>query len=148
MVYSEVWSSEVLMIDSYKGYQYCIMSYGHHPCCYVSIHEGHPALVFDDSEYWKIPVSCHGGITFFDKGLRKAVDVDLLGSNEWVIGWDYAHCDDFSGTYIKKNSKTVNHLETRLFGDTKKWSTKALIKECMNVIDQLYLLEHPEVLYA
>ena len=122
--------AEVLARDSHKGYEYAIISYGVHPCAYVAISEGQP--YFRASSYEDVDLSMHGGCTFVDRGFDGIFDYDKK-----VIGWDYAHCGDFSGTYLKCNS----------FRDSKKWTTQEIMEECENVIEQLYVIEHPELYY-
>jgi hypothetical protein len=134
MVYQNKWltldQAIILAEGSYKGYEYFVVSYGIHPCAYIALREGQPfykARLCED-----VDVNCHGGCTFVEWGYKH-----LFNETYKVIGWDYGHCGDFSGIYLKYNS----------FRDSKKWTTQEMIEECEHVIDQLYFLEHPELYY-
>ena len=65
-------------------------------------------------------IRVHGGLTY-------STDSFLLLDNTWIIGWDYAHCDDYS--IFAKNCLFLH--------DLKKWTTEEMIDECISVIDQL-----------
>ena len=134
MVYQNKWltfdQTIILAEGSYKGYEYFVVNYGVHPCAYIALREGQPfykARLCED-----VDVNCHGGCTFVAWGYK-----NLFDSNYKVIGWDYGHFNDFSGFY-----KNVECLK-----DNKKWTTREMIQECEHVIDQLYFLEHPELIY-
>ena len=92
-------------------YKWKVLSLGTHPCGYVSVPESHP---FCDKFYWEIDdkISVHGGLTFSGK---------MRDSDDFWVGWDYAHADDF--TYLSP------------IGD-KLWTTKEIVEECLNVIQQ------------
>ena len=128
MVYScERKTPEVIARDSFKGYEFCVINYGTHPCAYVAIAEGQP--YYWAKSYEDVDVDCHGGFTFMNWGYA-----GVFSSDYCVIGWDYAHCGDYTGSLI-------------ITGD-KKWTTKEIVQECEEVIDQLYVLEHEELLYV
>ena len=120
----------VLAKGYHKSYEYFVVSYGIHPCAYIALREGQPFYNATDSG--DVNINCHGGCTFVEWGYK-----NLFGSNYKVIGWDYGHCNDFSGLL-----KEVEDAE-----GLKKWTTKEMIQECEHVIDQLYFLEHPELIY-
>ena len=125
---------EILARGSYKGYEYAVVSYGVHPCAYIAISEGQP--YFKVSSYDDVDLSMHGGCTFVDKGLS-----DVFDNDQTVIGWDYGHYNDFSGTYL------LGDINCPLSIEVKKWTTREMMEECRNVIEQLYLLEHLETMY-
>jgi len=133
--------SEILVNGTYKGIQYVVLNIrGTHPCCYVNLPEDHPwtRYVGDNSYanfncgYDEIPVECHGGLTFADdhlnckthyEGDKRVVDVSLPGN--W-IGWDYAHCEDFTWYPGREPYKFE-----------KVWTIAELIADCKKVIDQV-----------
>ena len=121
MRYEEHRTLEVLYKDKYKGYTYFIINYGTHPCAYVELPKDHPLYgisYIDIEDMYDIRV--HGGLTY-------STDSFLLLDNTWIIGWDYAHCDDYS--IFAKNCLFLH--------DLKKWTTEEMIDECISVIDQL-----------
>lgn len=108
MIYTnDMHVSEVLYSDIYKGFTYYIVSYGTHPCCYISLNN---YLVPED-------LKVHGGITW--SGYLHDVNIH---SDDIGIGWDYAHYGDRFGEYYQS-------------GHT--WKTTELIKECIGVIDEI-----------
>lgn len=108
MIYTnDMHTSEVLYSDIYKGFNYYIVSYGTHPCCYISLNN---YLVPED-------LKVHGGITW--SGYLRDVNIH---SDDIGIGWDYAHAGDRFGEYY------VN-------GHT--WKTTELIKECIDAIEEI-----------
>ena len=129
MQYENYRKIEALAQDFYKGYEYLVVSYGTHPCAYVIIPEGHPLTKVAD--YDDVDVNCHGGCTYLDWGLG-----DFISQEHKVIGWDYLHLGDFNGCSSLFSKKW-----------TKKWTTEEIIGECEHVIEQLYVLEHPELYY-
>ena len=117
MVYSTTRNIEVLDRETYKDYDYVVLSLGTHPCGYVRIPENHP---YYGEDYDNCYIDCHGGITYGSPYLRTSYDTQEIG---WWIGWDYAHCDDYCGymTYdcgIRHTTKEIQH-------------------ECFTVIEQL-----------
>lgn len=126
MVYKPERNIELLYNNIYKGYHYYILSLGTHPTAYVELSKNHK---FFNKSYWGIEeesnILVHGGFTYSENGLQIGNNTTL--ENSWFIGWDYAHCDDYycfpDDFYNDK--------------DQKKWTTKEIIKDCENVIDQL-----------
>lgn len=76
---------EILDEGYVHGYHYCIVSLGSHPCAYVEIPKDHPCYGLN---YEKIKVSCHGGLTYSEKGIGP------LFPDAFWIGWDYMHFGD------------------------------------------------------
>ena len=70
------------------GFQYYIISFGSHPCCYVEIPKVHSCYGL---EYDEIEIACHGGLTFSND---KLFGIDSTGL-KWFIGWDFAHHGDY-----------------------------------------------------
>jgi hypothetical protein len=108
---------EVLFAGTYLGYDFEIVSYGSHPCCYVKIPKGHPYFGLD---YDDINVDCHGGLTFASER-----------GEAWWIGWDYAHFGDYSSFH---SSVLLEHMP---LSNWKKWTTEELFAEVKKVIEQL-----------
>lgn len=58
---------EVLDERTYNGYEYIIISYKTHPCCYVRIPKNDPLykihFLYEDRKYID-KINVHGGITF------------------------------------------------------------------------------------
>lgn len=117
MIYTDLTKEgEVLYNDTYKGYDFYVISYGSHPCCYILLDKKNP---FYYQHYDDIPLDVHGGLTYSSK---EHYLIDNKG--KWIIGWDYAHYGDKFGN------------RTWSCGDHT-WKTKELIKECINAIDRL-----------
>jgi hypothetical protein len=134
MIYQNKWLTLdqiiILAEGSYKGYEYLVVSYGVYPAAYIALMEGQPFYKGGLCE--DVDVNCHGGCTFVEWGYK-----NLFDRNYKVIGWDYGHFNDFLGF----------HKNTEGLKDDKKWTTQEMIQECEHVIDQLYFLEHPELIY-
>lgn len=112
---------EILDEGVYKGFHYVIVSYGTHPCAYIEISKDN---VSDEDEL--IDVSCHGGITYVSTaGLFKPSNKNHR-DGLW-IGWDYAHCMDYC----------YSLCDSGLLNDSKKWTTKEILEEVKDVIEQL-----------
>ena len=73
-------------------------------CVYCGIPEDHPLAGFS---YDDIPLSCHGGLTFSDKG-----DGKYRPTGFYWYGWDYGHAGDMS-TY-----------DGTIFPNGEKWTAK------------------------
>ena len=129
--------AELLAKDYYKGYVYFVVSYGIHPCGYIALQKGQP--YYNAKNYKDVSdLKCHGGCTFVEKGYHQ--DTINVEDKYTVIGWDYGHYNDFSGIYLQDNFPIP-------WRDMKIWTTKEIIEECKQVIEQLYVLEHPELSY-
>lgn len=102
---------EKLAEGSVGEYKWMVLSFGTHPCGYVSVPRNHP---FCGQAYWEIDdkIVVHGGLTFSGK---------MRDSDDFWVGWDYAHANDY--TYLST------------IGD-KRWTTKEVADECLNVIQQ------------
>ena len=110
------------ILDSgiYNNFEYKIVSYGTHPCCYVAIPQCHK---FFEKHCDDIDIDCHGGLTFSDYR-------DFGDGKEYYIGWDYAHYEDYSGIYELDFLKEFNH------NHYKKWTTRELLEDVKKVIEQ------------
>lgn len=59
-------------------------------CAYIGVPKEHPLYGVD---YEKVPVDCHGGLTFSEEG-GSTDKIPSLKSGYWWFGWDYAHSLD------------------------------------------------------
>lgn len=116
MEYKYNGKSEVLLDGRYENYHFIIASIrGSHPCAYIELGEkssfyGHDYReeIFDD-----IPV--HGGLSYSDNYLHVA---KLQGN--WIIGWDYAHFEDYIAHPSKYN---------RIYKDYHKWTVSEILEQ-------------------
>lgn len=122
---------ELLCNDKYKTYNYYILNLGTHPTAYVEIPKGHKLFGINYMDI-EDSIDVHGGLTYSSN--------ELMGikSENWFIGWDYAHCNDYCG-YEEDMPESI-----RTYG--KKWTTEEIIEECKNVIDQIIDFESEEIL--
>lgn len=114
----------VLCLDKgiIDGFNYVIMSYGTHPCCYIQIPKEHR---YYKKNYDDIDINCHGGLTFSES------DLYFNLTESWWIGWDYAHCNDYIGCYGLDCLTGFDH------SNNKKWTTQELLNDVKDVIKQL-----------
>ena len=124
MVYQKDKTCIVLKKGIYKDLNYVIVSYGTHPCCYIFLPENHK---YYGKNYDDIDINCHGGLTFSSNDLV----FNPILTNNWVIGWDYAHCNDYMGYFDLDCLKKFDHLKC------KKWTTNELFEDVKKVIEQL-----------
>lgn len=104
------------------GFNYWVLNFGTHPCCYVEIPKGHKYYNVDNDE---INVNCHGGLTYSNSYLKSVTGDEP--TDRWFIGWDYAHYGDFCGYYVELSTRNQDHIYT----------TKELVRDCLEVIEQL-----------
>ena len=123
MKYIKKGLTDPIILDSgfYRGYEYYILSLGTHPTAYVVLEEGN---IFYKKHYDDIDISCHGGLTYSSSCLKNLV------KNKWVIGWDYAHGDDYTGYLEILEEKPVN---------LKRWTTSEIYKGVKFVIHQIII---------
>jgi len=107
----------ILENKEHEGYEYYIITLGTHPCCYVLLPLGHN---YHGEHYNDIPIECHFGLTYSRPTLFRD---NIITGGEWVIGWDYAHLDDFYSHPLG----CPGH----------KWTLDELRNEVYEVIDQL-----------
>lgn len=108
---------QVLAHDIYHGRNYYVVSFGTHPCAYVEVSDL-LSMTRKEQKYIENAIDCHGGVTYSD------AELVVANNKGWYIGWDYAHCMDYSG-YMPCGSLT------------KKWTTHEMVNECKRVIDQI-----------
>ena len=131
MVYSPNVKSHVLYHEVRDdGFEIVIVNTrGSHPCAYINV----PKSVLDvsasrnyghepdlDYDAWYSEV--HGGFTFAD------TELNYPGCERgYWLGWDYAHCDDFTCYY--EGQKPMYY--------EKAWTTEEVYQEALNVIENL-----------
>ena len=134
MEYGKERRIELLCKDKYKNYNYYVLNLGTHPTAYIEIPKENKLYRKSYNEIYEIgcDIDVHGGLTYSDN--------ELMGvkSENWFIGWDYAHCGDYCG-YEECMPKSI-----RTYG--KKWTTEEIIEECKNAIDQIIGFESKEIL--
>lgn len=120
MVYSpERIEPERIAEGTHKNLHYYVLNLGTHPCAYIDVTN----TKLSGINYEQLPdIECHWGLTYSRDYLAT---VDEKG---WFIGWDYAHCSDFSGYYTMLDGSLYN---------LKKWTTAEIVNECKAVIDQI-----------
>lgn len=91
MEYTTEKTIEVIAKGEMLGFEWFVVSYGTHPCCYIKIPEDHELFEVDYRDYYDndIHINCHGGITYSANRLLDGLD------NGWYIGWDYTHLGDY-----------------------------------------------------
>lgn len=120
--------NNVVLLDSgtYKGFEYYIVNRGgEYPLAYIKVPDD---LKISCEDPFEIELdSPHGGITF---GCEDAVPPLLEGiaSKGNYLGWDYAHYDDYLGYY---DQETLRNYAT------KRWTTKEILKQVKNTIEEI-----------
>jgi hypothetical protein len=94
-------------------------------CAYVGVPLTHPLAGLD---YNDIPLRCHWGLTFGDKGTTH------LPSDYYWYGWDYAHCDDASD-YSPGEGKPWSLKEV----EKEVWDVSYDFKKLVDLSEQLFL---------
>ena len=118
MVYYPKRIEPILLLDTcINEYKILIYNLGTHPCGYVGVPINHPLAGFD---YEDLPIACHGGLTFSQKG-----DGKYLSEEYWWYGWDYAHLGDHIGGTDDQG---------------KMWTTQEIYNEAINVVNQMKFL--------
>ena len=134
MEYGKERRTELLCKDKYKNYNYYVLNLGTHPTAYIEIPKENKLYRKSYDEIYKIgcDIDVHGGLTYSNN--------ELMGvkSENWFIGWDYAHCGDYCG-YEEFMPESI-----RTYG--KKWTTEEIIEECKNAIDQIIDFESKEII--
>ena len=134
MEYGKERRTELLCKGKYKNYNYYVLNLGTHPTAYIEIPKENKLYRKSYDEIYKIgcDIDVHGGLTYSNN--------ELMGvkSENWFIGWDYAHCGDYCG-YEEYMSESI-----RTYG--KKWTTEEIIEECKNAIDQIIDFESKEII--
>lgn len=125
MVYKRTKTVEVLASGIYRDYEYMIVSYGSHPCAYVKLEKNNVYYGLSDTD---MPYLCHGGVTYSAPTFKLSSDTE-----NWWIGWDYCHCDD----YFEYSSDYYAKFNAFYDATRKKWTTEEIYKEVTEVIDNI-----------
>ena len=120
MIYQKKRIQEILHSGEYKGRKFTIMSLGCHPTAYVELK---PAELEKSKSYNDYDLDVHGGFTYLNNAYWDETDKSTY------IGWDYAHCDDFSGSYLDDDFYYWKH-------NTRQYTTQEIFDEVKSVIDQ------------
>lgn len=129
MIYQSQRKIELLYNQIYKNYHYYILNLGAFPTAYIEIPKNNILFGRGYNQIYDIgfdfPVN--GGLTYSSDILQ--IGNNTIMANSWFIGWDYAHCTDYTGY------DELYPIGIRTGG--KKWTTEEIIKECENAIDYL-----------
>ena len=123
-------TSKSLVVGKIGRYLFEIMNVrGNHPTAYIHLPKGYP-MDNITKDWWKeesirevdwpsplysgIQLPVHGGLTYDGYSSSRKHSV--------VLGWDYGHCDDYSGNY--------GHGE-------KKWSVAEILSEIRDAVSYL-----------
>lgn len=133
MEYGKERRTELLCKDKYKDYNYYVLNLGTHPTAYIEIPKEDKLYGKSYNEIYRMgcDIDVNGGLTYSDNKLIG------IKSENWFIGWDYAHCNDYCG-YEEDMPESI-----RTYG--KKWTTEEIIEECKNAIDQIINFESKEI---
>ena len=86
-------------------------------CAYLGVPEDHPLA---GTSYDDLPLRCHGGLTFSEKGGGKWHPAGF-----WWFGWDYAHAGDFCFYDLKQGA---------VYSRDKKWTVDEVRAEVSDVL--------------
>ena len=110
---------EILYSGEYLGRKFVILNLGTHPTAYVELK---PKELEKSENYSDYDLEVHYGFTYLDKAHWDNEDTLTY------IGWDYAHCGDYSGIYTDNDGAWVYNL--------KRWTTQEIFDEVKYVIRQ------------
>lgn len=116
----------VVLLDSgsYKDFKYYIANNcGQYPVAYIKVPDN---IKINCKDPYSIDLSSpHGGFTF---GCENYIPPLLKGiaTNGNYLGWDYAHYGDYLSYYA---------IESLCF--MKKWTTKEILEQVKNTIDEI-----------
>lgn len=101
-----------------------------HRCGYVVLPKGEEEK-YKGIELYDIPISCHGGVTYFEQGH------DFLDTEQWLIGFDCAHLNDKRDMESLKKYFSDNESAMRCAEWLSKYETKGEIRDTQFVVDEL-----------
>lgn len=129
-LYTNKEERKVVIYDIYDGYEYAIISLGHHPCAYVLVGKGDKLYQKDIEDEWSDVV--HGGITYCEDNLDMVCEKEC---EKWVLGWDYAH----AGDYTTMNFIFPTFVDQDDWGQKngKKWTIEEILNDVHSMIQQL-----------
>lgn len=91
-------------------------------CAYVGIPLAHPLAGKNEDA---LPLECHGGLTFSDKGNGRWGRLE----GYWWYGWDYAHGGDRSFYSLSYPRMAVDR-------DEREWTVPMVLKDCQKTLEQ------------
>jgi hypothetical protein len=116
-------------VDRYEdGVRFLIKRGGASLCAYVGIPENHPLA---DHSYELLPLHCHGGLTFGDKG-----DGEMFPAGFFWYGWDYAHCGDRSCYDDDEEMRAAIGMPIRIERDETRWTPELVEKDVWLALSQ------------
>ena len=128
MIYSGNGITELLAIEWFNdGTAYAVVNIlGSHPCAYIQFPDiekiedcDYVDLLYDEADdFW-----IHGGFTFL--GAREYIGLPGI----W-LGWDYAHCGDWTQTYPIAEDRFSHE-------DEKKWTTEEVVDHAKKALDYI-----------
>lgn len=131
------------LAKGFRGpYEFAVISFGTHPCCYIRIPYTHPLFGKSGSDVQIF----ENEITYVDEYLKDVddylKDIDSDGKS-WWIGWDHAHCTDYIGFVLPLgiNFPFFDIGDNDKEEKPKKWTTDEMIKECLTAINVLIARE-------
>lgn len=125
MMYVNKSNTEWLEHNTYKGYEYVVMSLGAYPTAYIGIPRGHKLYGLDISD---IDIDCHYGCTYSSNRILTE-DTTTYSNDKWWIGWDYAHSTDYCAWFENNPDFDGSYR--------KRWTTKEIVHEVEAVIDNI-----------
>jgi len=130
MIYQKNRKMELLHKEEYEGFNFYILNLGTHPTAYIEIPKGHKLYEKDYNEIYDMgyDIDVHGGLTYSDNSLM------CIKSENWFIGWDYAHAGDYCGYYEETE---LQGFKSFMDVNCKKWTTEEIIEECKRAIKQI-----------
>lgn len=96
---------------------------GRNFCVYIGVPVDHPLAGYD---YEKLPVDCHGGLTFAGEG-----DGKYRPEGYYWYGWDYGHYGDFS--FYREGQEQMKN--------EKDWTLKEVKEDAWNAIYEMTALK-------
>lgn len=128
MIYSGNGITELLAIEWFNdGTAYAVVNVrGSHPCAYIQfpnierIESYNDVFINEDEndDFW-----IHGGFTFLGT-------LGNLGLPGIWLGWDYAHCDDWTQDYPIAEDRFSHEGE-------KKWATEEVVNHTKKALDYI-----------
>lgn len=122
--------SHLLATGEYLGFRFYVLNIdGSHPTAYVRLDKNHPLYSIEYGEADKYVPGVHCGFTYG----RSELDGVPEDGHSWFLGWDYGHCCDFMGCYLKEPE---GYLATH----SHKWTTAEIIHEVSTVCEILNII--------
>ncbi len=121
-----------------NGVRVLIMRGASSLCAYIGIPEDHPLAGF---KYDTLPIRCHGGLTFGQKGQGRRVTDDGTErgwpEGYYWYGWDYGHSGDYATYYDEMPSLAGGHKWTVAEVKAETWSVTYYFEILMKLAEEL-----------